>query len=931
MTPPPAFQRHFLPSDEALLPCIANYLLKLGDELRHTLVIVPTAHSGRRLRRFLPEIAGRPILAPLVQTPESAFRPVSGSPAAPKLLWWAAWAETVKVADPSLLRPLFPEVETLSRDSHWALSTARQFTQLKDELAEIDCGFAHTAKFSEEPERWLALEALDQAAIARLKQWGAYCPAESKRQTAVHWSPPADCKRIVLAAVPDAVPLSIRAWQNAVGQVPIDILIHADHEIADHFDDWGKPLPEAWKTTNINFWGDDTDWLNLSPGPHQAAHQTVESCAELDSESVALGIADKAFGPATAEAFSESGWECYDPDGRSLSSLGIWSTLRSLRQLIADPNQFREVPDLLKSPEAPALLELASPLSCARDIDRLTVDSIPQTLSSAIAAAESKKSHPYHPELIEGLHNLDTLLRSARPGKGLEWLGGVLDRLERAPTFPEELKNNFANALDALAQLGRHNSNLPVTEAMDLLLAQVESTRIANDRVGTAIDQLGWLELAYQNSPHLRIVGLHEGLVPDRPTDNGFLTEILRAKLGLRDRAQREARDAYLLNSFVQSRRKEGSVRIFISQADSAGNARQPSRLLLRCPAEQLSDRVMHCFREDLDDAQRVPSYSRGQWHLKIPEGPMVYSPDKPWTLSPSLMRSYLRCPLRFYLERQVGFRRKEFDKRELDAMDFGNLVHGVLEDYGRDEQMRQLASETEINTAFEDLLSDRFSRSFGPRPNLALTIQRESIRRRLSHFASAQAQAFNEGWRIESVELAIGPGDGETPWEHLGRAVKMRIDRIDLHCETGQRRLIDYKSGKAKSPAEGHLENLRASEDNKFLYADPAPNAGGRARSERRWKDLQLPLYAEYARKTWGELPELAYINLPTSASDTGFSVWKGYDDLHDNALAWMQGIVEAIEDGHFEEREQPTQTKNWDPFTALAPDSLSAAFDLE
>ena len=52
--------------------------------------------------------------------------------------------------------------------------------------------------------------------------------------------------------------------------------------------------------------------------------------------------------------------------------------------------------------------------------------------------------------------------------------------------------------------------------------------------------------------------------------------------------------------------------------------------------------------------------------------------------------------------------------KRELDALDFGSLVHQVVEDFGRDEVARELADPTAIHNYFVEQLRTLIATRYG-------------------------------------------------------------------------------------------------------------------------------------------------------------------------------------------------------------------------
>ena len=154
-----------------------------------------------------------------------------------------------------------------------------------------------------------------------------------------------------------------------------------------------------------------------------------------------------------------------------------------------------------------------------------------------------------------------------------------------------------------------------------------------------------------------------------------------------------------------------------------------------------------------------------------------------------------------------------------------------------------------------------------GSSPPVQVEAQLESARQRLRQAAQVQVGLVKKGWEIISWERMI-EGNIE------GMLVRGKIDRIDRHRQTGRIRVLDYKtSEKAGKPEEAHLGSLlKDQECPDYARVD----ISGR---QKRWIDLQLPLYATLLPSDKGlqEPFELGYFNLPRAVNDTGVVLWEG------------------------------------------------------
>jgi len=341
-------------------------------------------------------------------------------------------------------------------------------------------------------------------------------------------------------------------------------------------------------------------------------------------------------------------------------------------------------------------------------------------------------------------------------------------------------------------------------------------------------------------------------------------------------------------------------VDFYVGRQSSNGDPLKPSRLLFRCPDEQLPDRVVHLFAK-LPVEEQPPSWS-APWKLTTGE---VKPVEK---LGVTSVAAYLGCPYRFYLRHVLRMEALDLEQRELGARGFGSLVHHVLDAYGLDVKARQTEDAELIQKYFVAELGRQVEQQFGKRLSLPLTVQREIARKRLMLVAMEQAKARQEGWEIIDTERAFG--------ETLDRMlISGRIDRIEKNANTGEVRVLDYKtSNKAKPPADAHWGRYYEERDGevvpeyaRFLLKD----------KPRHWKNLQLPLYAWALEKEFGAAISLGYFNIPEVGADVGISLLEPYDrELSNSAMACAKGVVADVKAGRFW---PPSPKPDYDDFKGI------------
>ena len=264
---------------------------------------------------------------------------------------------------------------------------------------------------------------------------------------------------------------------------------------------------------------------------------------------------------------------------------------------------------------------------------------------------------------------------------------------------------------------------------------------------------------------------------------------------------------------------------------------------------------------------------------------PPALAPDRP-QMSVTEFGWYLRCPYRYYLKYIKRLRVVEDAGVELNAIQFGNIAHEVLQGFGEDAEIARSTDAERIALYLDDALDRAATAAFGRKPLPAIRIQLARLRARLHAFSRHQARHRAEGWAIEHCEWEL-PEDSflAVPGEEPMR-IKGKIDRIDRNEATGAWMIVDYKTSESgKRPEATHQAT------------------GARKRdSGRTWDDLQLPLYRHLAQQHGydGEV-KLAYMNLPKKPEDVAIHVarWTQFD--LEEAIDVARDIVRNVRAGNF------------------------------
>jgi ATP-dependent helicase/nuclease subunit B len=866
--------REFLGWHAPFLPLAADWLLQRRDELARSLVLVPTSQAGRRLKESLAERAGA-LLAPRFRTPGSLLQTPEPAVAAP----WAeqlAWAVSLQGGDLSTRFPaLFPDED---EDLQWIPGFARELVRLRHRLQEA----GHTIRSAngrfadgEQAGLWQDLAQLESDMISRLSGWGL----RGRNEELVGGIKfPEGFSSVVLAGVTELPPLLIRALRDA--PVPVSVLIAAPGEEQGSFSDLGIPLM-AWKERSLPWPGGASGSVSTSAGPRdQALAAFRRVCAAgRPSNEVALGSADPETACELERVFTLGGWTAFNPS-RALPVTGLLRWMRAWTVWLRE-GSIRAAADLLALPETEFLIRG----------DRMeALRSLNLTREKRVLVRPEDVHHALDESEKGTLERVSPKAASAALGRLEEWRNKMLGDAapESVPKLLDAVGVDEPDLADAMrewwkaAQQPMEATRLPVASCVELMLSHLPAP-VASPPDGRVIDVQGWLELLFEPGAHLVLCGMNEGRVPPESAPDPWLNQAALLQLGLISRDERVARDAFLFASLVESRRAGGRVDLLCAKTAGSGDPLAPSRLLMASPDEELVERVETLFQDV------VPSDAGLVWQADFPWKPR-FKPA-PREIRVTSLKSWIDCPFRFYISHVLGASASTKHEPQWSAAMAGTVIHEVMERWGRDPQLNGLGDAGALQDAFLGIFDDLLLEQFGGVPPVAVSIQAEAIRQRLSWAAEVQAAHFSAGWRVESCEK-------DFCFEMDGAELRGRVDRVDRRQDDGRVLVIDYKSGAKYDAEAAHRKRAQGfarahlPEDSPVFHRVPGNN------SIHHWIDLQLPLYAAQLVQD-GTIPAPAYFLVGDTKSRVEIDIWNsfGASELAAARLCaeWVVGKISA------------------------------------
>jgi double-strand break repair protein AddB len=350
------------------------------------------------------------------------------------------------------------------------------------------------------------------------------------------------------------------------------------------------------------------------------------------------------------------------------------------------------------------------------------------------------------------------------------------------------------SALDTLGDLAHLGGVMTAVEYNALLRSALsQELRPERQTANPLISIWGTLEARVQSKELVILGGLNEGIWPAKTAHDMWLNRDMRKQLGL---LLPERRIGLSAHDFQQA---IGAPNVILSRAQRDGDAPStPSRWVIRMTnlISGLGDEGVNALADMCARGSRWIDLARTLDRPSItvpPEkrpSPMPPTDARLKKLSVTQIKDLVRDPYKIYARAILKLRKLDPLGKEADALERGNAIHAVLEEFvlkTRDPEVAitaELFMETAASVLAKHVPWQGAQRLWLARLNqVADWVVTQEIERR------------NEGHNI-AVETT-----GGMQFSDLGFELSVKADRIDLGA-TGLR-LFDYKASKPPAPSE--------------------------------------------------------------------------------------------------------------------------------
>jgi CRISPR/Cas system-associated exonuclease Cas4 (RecB family) len=313
---------------------------------------------------------------------------------------------------------------------------------------------------------------------------------------------------------------------------------------------------------------------------------------------------------------------------------------------------------------------------------------------------------------------------------------------------------------------------------------------------------MGVLESRNLDFEQVYFLSMSEDNFPGGATSQSFIPYNIRKAYGLPTLEQRDAIYAYLFYRLLQRGR---SIHLMYNSDTTGAKGGEPSRYLLQLQYElgvKTNKLQRQLLNQNPQSALVVPI--KVEKTHSVQEILNQYTLPNRRKLSATALKTYLNCRLQFYFRYVAGLKEKEEVSEDLDAADFGNILHHVMEEIYKPllGQFLDAQNILQLKKKVMPLVKSEFHHLYGKEGEEFIfegrnIIIRDVVKRMVDQILDYDA-------KIAPLTVNEVEGDYQLGLELESNKIVFlggSIDRLDRLGDSV--RVIDYKSGgdKVKFP----------------------------------------------------------------------------------------------------------------------------------
>lgn len=328
---------------------------------------------------------------------------------------------------------------------------------------------------------------------------------------------------------------------------------------------------------------------------------------------------------------------------------------------------------------------------------------------------------------------------------------------------------------------------------------------------------MGLLETRNLDFKNVILLGMNEGNIPKRSTDNSYIPYNLRRAFGLTLSEHRDSIYAYYFYRLLQ---RAENVTLVYNSAPEGKSRGECSRYILQLLGSNLySIKHIALSSQQGNDTIKTTLVEKNDAIIeKLCSKFKLEENKRIWEISPSAITGYMRCGLSFFYKYVLGIRKSDELSEDVENIDFGNIFHEAA-----DNLYKKLASQTKgyitksaleyyannesllyrfIDTAFTKVFFNNSKTEYNGEQYINRGVLHHFLLRLVKIDMEYAPFTYIGGERVINMPYTI-----DCNGTKLTVALGGKIDRVDIKDSTIN--IIDYKTGRNKRETKTSLENI--------------------------------------------------------------------------------------------------------------------------
>lgn len=311
---------------------------------------------------------------------------------------------------------------------------------------------------------------------------------------------------------------------------------------------------------------------------------------------------------------------------------------------------------------------------------------------------------------------------------------------------------------------------------------------------------MGFLETRVLDFERIIILSVNEDFLPASKSSKTYIPYSLRRAFGL---PTEENQDAIYAYHFYRLLQRASNVHLIYNTEVKSNGGGEPSRYLLQLEHElkyKLKANVTLTHQtistEVVMQEDKIISIKKDAAITAILKDKYLITNEKQSAFSASSLQTYINCSLQFYFKYVAGIKEKESFEANIDAADFGKIIHGTMERLYTENSDYDSKSVLALLKNVNDAVEQSFLHEIG---NIEIEGRNLLTKTVITELANKIIKNDSEegSFKIISLEKEYAT---EIPLNETETfLVKGFIDRLDL--KQNILRILDYKSGKVEFP----------------------------------------------------------------------------------------------------------------------------------